>query len=101
MRNGQLTASTPLFIPPGVALMPDDFPDRLKTLKDMTGLSWERMSVGMGVDPRQVMRWRRGVAPNGGAMLSLVRVAIRVPEGLGELLDEDVTVIRRPRREGP
>ena len=101
MRNGQRTTSTPLFIPPGVALMPDDFPDRLKVLKDMTGLSWEGMSVGMGVDPRQVMRWRRGVAPNGGAMLSLVRVAIRVPEGLGELLDEDVTVIHRPRREGP
>ena len=57
----------------------------------MTSLSWEGMSVGMGVDPRQVLRWRRGGAPNGGAMLSLVRVAIRVPGGLGELLDEDVT----------
>ena len=36
--------------------------------------------------------------PNGGAMLALVRLAIRSPEGLKELLNEDVIVIFKPRR---
>ena len=91
--------STPSFIPPGVALIPDDFCDRLEAVKDLTGLTWEGMAAGMGVDPRQLLRWRlHGGAPNGGAMLALVRLAVRVPGGLGELLDEDVIVIHRPRR---
>ena len=81
--------------PPGVALLPEDFRDRLTTLKEMAGLSWEGMAVSMGVDSRQVLRWRRGAAPNGGAMLSLVRLATRVPEGLAELLDDDVVVVRK------
>ena len=90
---------TPQSIPPGVALIPDDFPDRLKSVRDLLGLNWEEMSVAMGVDPRQLLRWRRhGVAPNGGAMLSLVRLAIRSPEGLQLLLNEDVTVIFKPGR---
>ena len=88
--------SSPSF-PPGVALIPEDFGDRLTTLKELTGLSWEGMAVGMGVDSRQVLRWRRGAAPNGGAMLSLVRLATRVPNGLAELLHDDVMVVRRRR----
>ena len=99
MRNGRQPSPATPFIPPGFALMPDDFSDRLTALKEMTGLTWEGMAVGMGVDPRQLLRWREhGGAPNGGAMLALVRLAIRVPEGLGELLDEDVIVIFKPRR---
>lgn len=78
--------------------MPHDFSARLTALKEMTGLTWEGMAVGMGVDPRQLLRWRQGAAPNGGAMLALVRLAIRVPEGLGELLNEEVIVILKPRR---
>lgn len=88
--------SSPPF-PPGVALMPEDFGDRLAALKEMTGLSWERMAVGLGVDSRQVLRWRRGTAPNGGAMLSLVRLATRVPEGLAELLDDELIIVSRRR----
>ena len=80
-----------------MALIPEDFTDRLKALKVITGLTWRGMAVAMGVDDRQLLRWRRGGAPNGGAMLSLVRLAIRVPEGLGELLDEDVIVLLRKR----
>ncbi len=100
MNSDRHASSTPLFIPPGVALIPDDFPDRLTALRDLFGLTWEGMAAGMGVDPRQVLRWRRGGAPNGGAMLSLVRLAIRAPEGLGQLLNEDLIVIHRPRRRG-
>ena len=55
------------------------------------------MAVCLGVDVKQLLRWRHGGTPNGGAMLPLVRLATRVPEGLGELLDEDLIVIRGRR----
>ena len=74
----------------GVALMPADFPERLDALKQLSGLSWERMAASLGVDSRQLHRWRRGTNPSGEAMLSLVRLATRVPGGLAELLGEDV-----------
>ena len=84
--------------PPGVALMPEDFAERLVALKERSGLPWERMAVSMGVDPRQLWRWRHGASPGGGAMLSLVRFAIRVPDGLSCLLDEGVMVVHPERR---
>ena len=96
MNNG-MNAST-LFIPPGVALVPEEFPRRLVALKEMTGLSWEGMGDALGVDPRQLWRWRNGGEPNGGAMLALVRLSVRVPGGLALLVDEDVVVIYKPRR---
>ncbi|MCY4618761.1 MAG: hypothetical protein OXD50_09465 [Chloroflexi bacterium] len=73
---------------PGVALMPGDFPARLVELKEKTGMSWEQMATAMGVDSRQVHRWRRGTVPNGPAMLALVRFAACVPGGLATLIDE-------------
>ncbi len=85
--------------PPGVALMPEDFPRKLVVLKDLTGLTWEGMSDALGVDPRQLWRWREKEGePNGGAMLSVVRLAVRVPGGLALLLDEDLIVIFKPRK---
>lgn len=77
---------------PGVALIPADFPARLNALKELSGLSWERMAEAIGVDTRQLHRWRRGTTPSGEAMLSLVRLATRVPGGLAELLGEDALV---------
>jgi hypothetical protein len=87
---------SPIFRP-GVSLLPEDFPDRLMALKELTGLSWEGLAVCLGVDVRQLQHWREGGWPNGGAMLSLVDFAIEVPGGLGVLLDRDVTVIRTGR----
>ena len=99
MCNERPVSCAPPDIPPGVALMPDDFPGRLEAVRDLLDLNWEEMAVALGVDPRQLLRWRiKGGNPNGGAMLSLVRLAIRSPEGLAELLDEDVIVIFKPRR---
>ncbi|MXX18821.1 MAG: hypothetical protein F4Z48_04920 [Dehalococcoidia bacterium] len=88
-------AAEPEF-PPGVALLPEDFAERLAAVKERSGLPWERMAVCMGVDPRQLWRWRHGASPGGGAMLALVRFAARV-EGLGDLLGEDLTVVRPER----
>lgn len=87
----------PFEIPPGVALVPEDFVDRLEALKEAAELSWEGMAVCLGVDSRQLLRWRKGGAPNGGAMLSLVRLARRIPGGLDMLIEED-RVFRRNRR---
>lgn len=87
-------SGTPIAIPPGVALMPDDFREKLEVIKGLTGLSWEGLATAMGVDSRQLWRWRkRGGEPGAGAMLALARLALRVPGGLALLLDEDVTVI--------
>ena len=92
-------SSAPPDIPLGFALMPENFPARLEAVRSLFALNWEEMAAAMGVDSRQLLRWRiKGGGPNGGAMLSLVRLAIRSPEGLGELLDEDVIVIFKTRR---
>ena len=94
MPRSRPDSGTPIAIPPGVALVPEDFREKLEVIKRLTGLSWERMASAMGVDSRQLWRWRkRGGEPGGGAMLALTRIALRVPGGLALLLDEDVIVI--------
>ena len=80
--------STALFTP-GVALLPDDFPSRLCALKDATGLSWEGFAACLGVDCRQVLKWRRGAHPSGGPMLAICRLAAMVPGGLRALLGDE------------
>ena len=88
MSSAPANMRTPLVIPPRVALLPEDFREKLEAIKRLTGLSWEGMAAAMGVDSRQLWRWRRhGVHPNGGAMLALVRLAL--------LTDEDVIVIHQ------
>ena len=65
--------------PPGVSLLTEDSSERLSALKEITGLTWEGMAPSLGVEPRQLHYWRNGGWPNGGAMLSLVDLATRVP----------------------
>ena len=84
---------------PGEPLLPADFGERLNALKERSGLTWEAMAEALGVDGRQLTRWRSGVSPSGGAMLSLARLAIRVPGGLSLLLGEEPTEGRRRKRE--
>ena len=90
--SGTNTGALPM-ITPGSPLVPDDFPMRLTALKELTGLPWAGLASLLGVDSRQLWRWRNGVAPNGGAILALVRLALHVPGGLAALLGEDVVVI--------
>lgn len=78
-----------IMYPPGEAQLPGDFGDRLADLKMRADLTWEAMAEALGVDTRQLFRWRRGASPSGGAMLSLVRLAARVPDGLCDLLGEE------------
>ena len=64
---------------PGAAYIPEDFPSRLDRLRRWTVLSWTGFAEMIGVDPRQMRRWRRGAKPSGEAMLSLFRLAHRNP----------------------
>ena len=83
---------------PGVALMPGDFGARLVRLKEASGLTWDGFATAIGVDIRQVLRWRKkGCEPSGGAMLALVDFAIQVPGGLGILTGRDLVVTPRGR----
>ena len=75
---------------PGVALWPEDFGARLTRLKQASGLTWDGFASMIGVDYRQVLRWRKeGAEPSGGAMLALVDFAVQVPGGLDFLRGRD------------
>ena len=83
---------------PGEAQLPGDFGERLTRLKRGAGLTWEEMAEALGVDDRQLLRWRRGSCPSGGSMLSLIRLASQLPGGLNELLGHDPCAARREER---
>lgn len=67
-------------------LIPDDFPRRLNAFKDMTGLSWDALAGCLGVDPRQLQRWRKGTKPSGDGLCALILLSARVPGGLLTLM---------------
>ena len=69
-------------------VLPEDFGQRLERLKEASGLSWRGMAKAFGVDPKQLLRWRKGVEPCGGAMHSIFRFASRLPGGLEILIGE-------------
>ena len=69
-------------------VLPSDFPRRLERLKEASGLTWSGFARAVGVDPKQMHRWRKGVEPCGGAMHSLYRFAARLPNGLAILMSE-------------
>ena len=69
-------------------LLPDDFTDRLDRLKQARGLTWSGLATNIGVDYKQMYRWRKGVEPSGGAMHALCRYASRIPGGLQILMGD-------------
>ncbi len=71
---------------PESGVLPEDFPQRLERLKEASGLSWRGLARALGVDPKQLLRWRKGVEPCGGAMHSIFRFARRIPGGLNILM---------------
>ena len=85
-----------LFAPASV-MFPDDFGDRLAWLKTATGLSWNRFSECIGMDPRQLQRWRDGTIPGGQAMFALFLLASHVPGGLRMLLRGNTVSAREGR----
>ena len=83
---------------PGHVQLPDDFGKRLTVLKLRSGLTWEQMAEALGVDNRQLLRWRRGSCPSGGSMLSLIRLAAQLPGGLNVLLGDELSTVRQDGR---
>ncbi|MXV79783.1 MAG: helix-turn-helix transcriptional regulator [Chloroflexi bacterium] len=83
---------------PGEAQLPGDFGERLTRLKHRAGLTWEEMAEALGVDDRQLLRWRRGSCPSGGSMLSLIRLAAQLPGGLNDLLGDQPSAAPRKER---
>ena len=71
----------------GSGVLPEDFPQRLDALRRAAGLTWNGLADALGVDRKQVLRWKEeGTEPCGGAMLSIVRLAAIVPGGLHLIL---------------
>ena len=70
------------------ALLPDDFPRRLERFKEALGVSWDVLAACLGVDPRQLQRWRHGTRPCGDSVFALFQLADRVPGSERLLLGE-------------
>ena len=84
--NAKADGTRPL--PSGV--LPRDFAQRLERLKEASGLSWRGLARALGVDPKQLARWRKGVEPCGGAMHSIHRFAHLIPGGTAILMGDDL-----------
>ena len=69
------------------SLLPPDFPDRLRRLKEASGLTWSGFAAAVGVDYKQMYRWHKeDVEPSGGAMFALFDFASTIPGGVAILL---------------
>ena len=77
-------------IPYQSGVLPDDFGRRIERLKETSGLTWTGFAQAVGADRRQVLRWRKGAEPCGGAMLSLVQLALMIEGGLAILIGRSV-----------
>ena len=56
---------------------PEDFAERLDAFRLAAGLSWRELARQLQVNVRSVHRWRNGVRPDAGHLVSLLEVAAR------------------------
>ena len=85
----------PVTLPPpdvlfGVTFLPEDFSKRLEQFKEASGLTWDAMAACMGVDPRQLRRWRYDTRPSGDGLFALLTLAAQFPGGVHMLLGVNV-----------
>ena len=85
--GGPVIAGRPVPYPSGE--LPEDFAERLDRLKRASGLSWDAFAEAVGVERKQVLRWRRGPEPSGSAYHALVELARWIPGGIEILLGDD------------
>ena len=83
MRHPSIPPSHLMF---GITFLPEDFPRRLDAFKEASGLTWDGLAGCLGVDPRQLQRWRNGTKPSGDGLFALLLLAARVPGGVHMLL---------------
>ena len=85
----------PASVPPphllfGITFLPEDFSARLERFKEASGLTWDGLAGCLGVDPRQLQRWRKGTRPSGDGLFALVLLAARIPGGFHTLFKAHV-----------
>ena len=85
----------------GVTFLPEDFPQRLERFKKASGLTWDGLAACLGIDPRQLQRWRKGTKPSGDGLFALILLAARVPGGVHTLLGTLVAPPIGTRRTAP
>ena len=73
--------------------LPVDFPQRLESFREVSGLSWGELAACLGVDHGRVQSWRRGVMPRDMVMPNLMRLAQRVPGGMDALFPNVVSAL--------
>ena len=70
--------------------LPEDFPERLERLRVLADLTWSGFARIIGVDYRQMYKWRKhGVEPSGAAMDRLYKFAAQLDGGLAILLGRE------------
>ena len=77
-------------IPYLTGVLPDDFGRRIERLKELSGLTWTGFAQAVGADRRQVLRWRKGAEPCGGAMLAVVQLSLMIEGGFAILTGHTV-----------
>ena len=76
-------------VPCGSGRLPRDFAQRIDRLKEASGLTWDEFAEPLGVESKQVLRWRQGAEPCGGSYHALIELARWVPGGLEILMGAD------------
>ena len=76
-------------VPYQTGVLSKDFPQRLIRLKEASGLTWNAFADVIGVDKKQVYRWREEHSePCGGAYHSLILLASMIPGGMDILMGD-------------
>lgn len=78
-----------------------NFANRLEAFKAKTGLSWDNLAFCMGVDSRQLQRWRKGTKPSGDGLYALILLAACFPGGVHTLMRVKVAPPVDPYRPSP
>ena len=82
-------------VPYQSGVLPKDFAERLVRLKEASGLTWNAFADALGVDEKNVYKWRKkGAEPCGGAYHSLMRLAPMIPGGMDILMGEEYRMSR-------
>ncbi len=77
---------TPVHLYRDSTFLPGDFPAILELLKEASGLTWDEVADVLGVDPRQLQRWRGGTKPSGDGLYALLQFAAQVSGGVQMIL---------------
>ena len=68
---------------------PEDFGERLESLKELAGVSWGEFAERLGVTQRGLLKWRRGGPPSGAYFWAILGLARDVPGGFELMLYGD------------